>query len=145
MNLTSTLHSLPLFAADLESFFRGVGSEFSGNRAKLGWNDAGIMLTVVTVIVGLVFLLSRYLAKNEGVRLNSPSALLKELCQLHGLKFNERRALQKLAAVHRLEHPGRLFLEPERFAHAAEHPQLAAQAGVLADLRKRLFAGLEAP
>ncbi len=131
-----------LFAADLEAFFRGLGSEFSGKRAKLGWGDAGIMLSVVTVIVGLVFLLSRYIGKGEHEKLNNPQSLFKELCKVHGLGFGERRTLAKLAKVHKLEHPARLFLEPERFDNVSEHPQLAPQAGLIRELRQRLFVGL---
>lgn len=131
-----------LFAADLEAFFRGLGSEFSGKRAKLGWGDAGIMLSVVTVIVGLVFLLSRYFGKGDHETLNSPQSLFAELCKLHGLGFGERRTLTKLAKVHKLEHPARLFLEPERFDNVSDHPHLAPQAGMIRELRQRLFVGM---
>ncbi|MBL8829444.1 MAG: hypothetical protein JNM18_20865, partial [Planctomycetaceae bacterium] len=90
-----------------------------------------------------VFLLSRYIGKSDREKLNNPHSLFQELCKLHGLGFGERRLLAKLAKVHKLEHPARLFLEPERFDNVVEHPQLAPQAGVIRELRQRLFVGLK--
>ena len=142
MSFLAAWMNVTLFASDFEAFFRNVGSEFSGKRAKLGWNDAGIMLSVVTVVVGLVFLLSRHLAKTEHQSLNNPKALFRELCKLHGLRLAERRALAKLAKLHQLEHPARLFVEPERFDAMVEHPLLASHAGMIRNLRERLFVGM---
>lgn len=62
----------------------------------------------------------------------SPHELFCQLCEAHGLDRTQRRALCRLAQQQQLEHPGRLFLEPERF-EAGEGP-------VLAKIKERLFA-----
>lgn len=140
MNVSLAWCHFTLLATDLESFFRGLGSQFSGKRARVGWSDALIILGVIAVVGLAASLLSRYLAKTEHARLNSPRALFRELCRLHGLKFRERQAMRRLARFHRLAHPARLFLEPDRFGAALEHPLLQMHARQLSLIRERLFA-----
>ena len=131
--------SLP-WAVDLQRFVAGLGSEFRGSRAKLGWQDGVIAICTLAVIVLGIIALSRYLARYEQQRrTDNPWGLFHELCKAHQLDFASRWALRRLAKFHRLKHPALLFLEAQRFDDALEHPLLARDRGRLLQVRARLF------
>jgi len=144
MTLADALSMPVLFAIDIESLLRGLGSEFTGSRAKLGWQDGATIAGVIVAVVIVVFALTRYLRRHDRhQKSNHPGHLFLELCKTHGIDSRGRKALAKLAKFHRLEHPSRLFLEPERFDKSLNQPQLAPYAIKLTELRAMLFQDLQ--
>ncbi len=93
-----------------------MSNHFRGERARWGIDDYVVAALLVAAVAIAVWILSRQAALLERRRhTNSPRALFRQLCRAHGLKFGNRRLLWQLARYHRLEHPARLFVEPDRF------------------------------
>ncbi len=74
--------------------------------------------------------------------MNNPWALFRSLCKAHGLRRSSRRMLKQLAHWQRLEHPSRLFVEPERFETVNLSPTLQSQTSAIHALRDRIFGDL---
>ena len=105
-----------LLWADRGKLARSMGENFRGENAQLDIVDVWIGLGVVTVLAVVVLVLSQYVARRERARrCYSPHGLFNQLCQAHGLDRSACKALWRLARQDELEHPARLFLEPERF------------------------------
>lgn len=120
--------------------FSDLGRNFRDGGAGL---STGNLIFAVTVVVGVttsVWLLSRWLRIREERGFNNPRALFRELCQAHGLERTDRRLLKSLARAHRLDHPSRLFLEPDRFdVSARPGAETLAERARLESLRDRIF------
>jgi hypothetical protein len=128
-----------LLWADREKF-RQMGEGFRGEHAKIEMSEVLIALACLTAVIIALWLLSVYLARRERFRRTySPRGLFNDLCQAHGLDRTGRTALWRLAREQQLEHPARLFLEPERF----DEPSAAAdeQGQTYRQLKLKLFTG----
>lgn len=120
--------------------FRSLGSGFRGRRAQITSNDLWAFAAIVAACAGAALIFSRYISRQERAgRHHHPRALFRKLCQAHDLTWTERRLLLKLSQAHGLAHPGRLFIEPERFTISSLSPELARQADLVEELRERLF------
>lgn len=123
--------------------FRNLGAGFRGRSAQFGTSD---FLTVIAVLAALgigMYVLSRVLQRQElPQRSNSPRVLFRELCLAHDLDRNSRRFLRQIGRYQRLDHLGRLFLEPERFEPANLSPKLRKNQALLQTLRQKLFGDL---
>jgi hypothetical protein len=126
-----------LFAQD--SPLTHMGSHFRKGSENFTSQDMLILSTVVTVLAVSIWLLSRIFYGREPRALNSPRALFRELCRAHRLDSSSKRLLFDLARVHNLDHPARLFIEPERFAEPNLGPQLNSRRDELRALAERLF------
>lgn len=126
--------------------FRNLGASFRGRSAQFGASD---LLTVIAVLAALgagMYILSRMLQRQElPQRSNSPRVLFRELCMAHDLDRNSRRLLRQIGRYQRLDHLGRLFLEPERFEPANLSPKLRQNQALLQSLRQKLFSDLTIP
>ncbi len=122
----------------------GLGDGLRG-RAAGGERIEVILgfLVLGALIVG-VWAIMQVAALRKRRTLHSPRRLFQALCRAHGLSWSERRLLRKLACCHGLDHPARLFVEPERFAPAGLDAQLLPSAGRLERICERLFTGLPA-
>ena len=98
-----------------------------------------LLLCVVIALATTLWLASRRAGARERRGFNSPRALFGELCRGHGLKWENRRLLWRLARAQQLTHPTQLFLEPDRFDLANLGPDLAAQHEQFALLRDAIF------
>lgn len=136
-------HGLLIAQMDL---FRNLGAGFRGRSAQFGASD---FLTVIAVLAALgagMYILSRMLQRQElPQRSNSPRVLFRELCMAHELDRNSRRFLRQIGRYQRLDHLGRLFLEPERFEPANLSPKLRQNQALLQSLRQKLFSDLTLP
>ena len=125
-----------LLWADRDKFHQ-MGDNFRGEHAQVDTNEILIALLCLSCVVIALWLLSQYVARRErSKRLYSPWRLFKELCQAHGLDRSHRQALKRLARQQQLEHPARLFLEPERFEQAAS----TQERELYLQLKSKLFA-----
>ena len=99
-----------------EGGFSDLGSKLHGRRARWEISDILIWTAVLIAIVLGIWMLARIAARQDKAkRINNPWALFCSLARAHGLDRASRRMLKQLAQWQRLDHPGRLFVEPERF------------------------------
>jgi hypothetical protein len=127
-----------LLWGDRGKLARSMGENFRGENAQLDIVDVTIGLAIVTGLAMALLVLSKYVARRERARRTfSPRDLFKQLCQAHQLERSECKALWRLAQQDQLEHPARLFLEPERF----DRPGTAVDADreTYRRLRSKLF------
>lgn len=126
-----------LLWADREKF-RYLGEGFRGEHAQLeAWD---MLLGLICVLGGLLALwgLSKFVARRErAARVYSPDGLFRQLCKAHALDRASSRALMRLAVQEQLEHPARLFLEPERFDRSS--PLVDGQRPLYQQLQRRIF------
>jgi hypothetical protein len=121
-----------------------MGRNFKGEEAKLQLSDIVALAAIIGALVLAAWLLTRFLARHDRRRrFNSPGALFNSLCQVHELNAVERKLLLRHAREQALADPGRLFLEPSRFAgvHSGAHQD--SDTAELASLRDRLFGELQ--
>lgn len=131
---------LPALLAQL-SRSEELGRKFRGANARVGADDALMVLVLLTVGIGVLVLLSQLLKLQERDRpCNNPKKLFRKLCQLHGLDRKSRNLLWELATHQSLDHPARLFLEPARFNPENVGPTLSEHQAEFNTLRGRLFA-----
>ncbi|MCH8045567.1 MAG: hypothetical protein IID44_17795 [Planctomycetes bacterium] len=117
-----------------------MGSKLHGRRARWETSDMLIASAVMVAIVLGIWMLARIAARQDkGQRMNNPWALFRSLAKVHDLDRPSRRMLKQLAVWQRLEHPGRLFVEPERFETVNLSPDLQSQAPAVLALRNRIF------
>jgi len=113
-----------------------------GLRAKGEEGSAAAVLIAVAIGVALLalawFLLARFTDIGRS-RINSPRKLFAELCAAHQLDKPSCKLLKQVTRWQRLEHPARIFLEPERFDEVNLSPNLRASQPQLETLRARLF------
>ncbi len=122
-----------------QSRIADLGRNFRGAEARLTSGDLLIFAGIVVGAAALVLVLKRLAQGGPKRRCNSPSKLFRELCRLHGLDHGNRALLTRLAKQQQLDHPGRLFVESERFDLNKLGP-LSAEADRVSTLRLRLFA-----
>jgi hypothetical protein len=126
----------------LEPFAREI-------QQREGRIESGYFLTGLSVVAALalgVWLLARLLERCDGRRpTDSRWMLFVRLCGAHGLRWRERWLLWRIAREQRLDEPAWLFLDPRRLEAAAGGPFQGRSASQLEALRRRLFAGIDAP
>jgi hypothetical protein len=76
---------------------------------------------------------------------NSPRGLFLELCRAHKLSMTDRWLLRLMAETQRLEQPGLLFVEADRFRTAESCPRLDARTREIEQIRAKLFPPAEEP
>ena len=120
--------------------FQEMGRNFKGEEAKLQAGDIVAIAAILGALIMGCWLLTRFLARQDRRRrFNSPATLFNHLCDLHELDVTERKLLKTCAKDHGLADPGRLFLEPEWFNHAAHGPEHDWNRDQLTSLRDKLF------
>ncbi|MCA9248431.1 MAG: hypothetical protein KDA42_14995 [Planctomycetales bacterium] len=120
--------------AEASEHFRQTKSRFEIEDVIIG-----LVLLLVTAI-GLL-LLKKLLEQSERRKgYHHPGRLFEELIRAHKLNRRERALLRRLAAHERLDDPGRMFLEPERFDVSRIPDSLAKRRAEVFALRDRLFA-----
>jgi hypothetical protein len=134
----TTAQLQPLLAV-LEDPWRAMGGGLRGENVKIDVWDVVRVTLITAAVVGLVWVLARLTRSQRRRSYYNPRALFTSLCKAHGLDWNSRHLLSQLATAHRLEHPARLFLEPERFSVAGSGSALAAYQAELDRLRIKLF------
>ena len=129
-----------LMLAPGNTHWKSMGRSFRGRRAMLDSNDLSMMLLILTGIVLAVFLLSRFLSRQDRQKsYNSPRALFCSLTKAHELDRKSRRLLRQVARWQRLAHPARLFLEPWRFEPVNLSPPLRKRLDEIQALRDHIF------
>jgi len=123
--------------------FRNLGAGFRGKAAQFNTSDLITVVLVLAVLAVGMYILSRVLQRQElPQRSNSPRVLFRELCLAHDLDRGSRGLLRQIGRYQRLDHLGRLFLEPERFDSANLSPKLRQKQALLQALRQKLFGNL---
>lgn len=131
---------LPILLAQ-QGRIADMGRNFRGSNAQLTSNDL-LIVSVGFLAVACLLALLRWLAQGTPPRpVNSPRRLFRELCRLHGLDHGSRLLLLRLARYQKLDHPGRLFVAPERFEPGNLGP-LASKQQRYREIRERLFGAL---
>lgn len=117
--------------------FRPLGEGNPGESSPLELDGAVVGVIVLAVASVALWTIWQYVARKERARrAYSPQHLFRQLCQAHGLDRAERKVLGRLVEQQGLEHPGRVFLEPERFD--------GDSGPMLVKIKERLFAEVDA-
>lgn len=122
-----------------KSRFQHMNSRFSRPSGSFGFGDFVVMAAVFAGIALAIWLLAYSTRRLEQSRSYSPRGIFFGLCKAHKLSWGNRWLLWRLARAHRLKHPGRLFLEPERFESSKLPRGLKPHQKQLKALRARLF------
>lgn len=114
-----------------------------GRRFRRGGGGADspefiLLVSALVAIAVTAILVSRIIARRQEQGYESAPALFSELCRAHGLKWNSRRILRKLATFHGIT-PCQLFVEPDRFAIELQDSKLAKYTAELSQLKNQLF------
>ncbi len=121
--------------------WQDLGSDFRGRNARFETSDLVYGVLIVVGAIVAVIVLKLILARQEGRQgVNSPRRLFRTLCKAHRLDRRSRGLLRQVARWQRLDHPSRLFLEPDRFEVSQLSERLRARSTELQTLRDRLFA-----
>jgi hypothetical protein len=111
-------------------------------RSHSGRDDVLLGLLMAAALVAALWAASRLLGlRRRRHDYNSPRQLFRALCKAHHLTWSDRALLARVARHYRLQDPGRLFLEPQRWDEQALNPTFAMDLGRLRTLRKQLFEG----
>lgn len=97
---------------------------------------------LLTGVVLIVWLSSRWFQLREQRRTHSPASLFRELCRAHALPSSDRSLLLRLASHHRMPQPAVIFLSPQAFEAAQLPAAFSAQSEQIQRLRERLFASI---
>lgn len=136
----SILMRMVLCLAD-QAHWKRMGDAFSGDSAGLSANEILGLSAVVLgllLLVGTLKLIAQFADSKRTYQ--RPTWLFHQLCGAHRLNRRDRRALKNLAEHLELNQPALLFVKPEYFSSVDRFPDLEAEAGLLFDLRSRLFA-----
>ncbi len=90
----------------------------------------------VAILIGGAAFLYKWVSRRYA---NSPTGLLIELCQAHGLPWKQRLLLYQLARSRNLAQPAALFLDPELFDASGFTPKLKQRRSELEGVRDRIF------
>jgi len=124
---------------------RSMGAGFRGSHARFGMDEAITGLAILAGVVVATLLLTHLLTREERLRrTNDPWSLFRSLCRAHRLQRVQVRLLHRVARAQQVDHPARLFLEPERYQIGCDDPQFGRDRAMLAQIASRLFAGLDA-
>ena len=118
--------------SDLSKRFQAGGSEFPIGQIVT------LLVLLLIVVVGL-WKVAHVSAQREGRSHFSPRRLFQELCALHALDWPSRKLLRQLARANHLDHPARVFVEPQWFEAAQIPETLAPFRPQLTQLKSRLF------
>lgn len=94
------------------------------------------ILVVVSAILGGVALWRTWKQRQP---VDCPRHLFTELCARHELDWPSRRLLKQLSRAYELDHPARLFVEPQLFDAARLPEPLRPFQPQLAAIKSRLF------
>ncbi len=119
---------------------------FRGDRVRLDFGLIAGLLLGAAGLAAVIWFVSRLAGgRNRRSVSNSPAKLFMSLCRVHGLAWQDKWLLWRLARWQRLDDAARLFLEPEQFDLEGLSPDLGARTQRLKALRDRLFADLPRP
>jgi hypothetical protein len=139
MNAIFTSTLLAVYPAGLDCL---IADASGGARRQPAWLTPDNPL-IRWIVVGSLIALGLLAARLVYVSVNrwrlGPNGLFLGLCHAHKLRWSDRWLLWHLAGYYRMEDPGRVFVEPERFAPEGLPPHLAGRAARLAELRENLF------
>ena len=95
-----------------------------------------IVAAVIAVVCLAIYFGTRALQRR---RQYSHGGLFGGLCRVHGLNHRTKALLKKVASLHKLEYPARLFIEPKWLDPAALDGSLRSQAAEVTAVRNQLF------
>ena len=116
-----------------------MGRRFRRGGAGVEWSALLLPLGLIAVVIGIAWVVNRYLKLREQRMLDSSQGLFSELCQAHGLDWANQQLLRAVANAHRLSSPIQLFVEPERFDMQCLVKAFENRTAQLAALRGKLF------
>ncbi len=88
-----------------------LGERFREGEARLDLLEGLFALAGILIIVGVAWVLHRFVGRGKHRHKNSPRSLFNELCRAHHLGGGQKRILRDLASYHGLEHPALLFAD----------------------------------
>ena len=142
----TSFNSLASFCLDRCLFLAGqaqyvhMGRRFRRHGGGVGWTEILIPIALIACVVGIAWLVSRYLKLRERRKVDSPRALFAELCRAHGLDWPSQQLLYAIANAQRLPSPAQLFVEPDRFDIESLGRAFENRQTQIAALRSKLFA-----
>jgi len=121
-------------AGNMSSSFRNRSSanQFSGEQVLYGV----IGLLVAGVVVWAFVRLAGWMKRRI---LQSPQWLFWKLCAAHQLRWRHCLLLWRMARIHRLKDPARMFLEPELLMLPGSQLRLLGSAAAMVELEQILF------
>ena len=141
MNLNLSMTVVPLLA-EFDRFQAMRGRLKPG--ATVDYTSQILVMVVIALVIVAVVFAVRYFNAQRSKSIYAPLGLFQELCRVHRLDRGQQRLLRELATSLELEHPSRLFLEPQLFETVAHGDQFAIwqthqRRSQLDALRVRLF------
>lgn len=89
------------------------GRNFRAAEEGFAWGNVVLVVVVLAGIACGVAVVIRHLRQRGDENFRSPRLLFLQLCQAHNLDRADRKVLEQIARKYRLQHPARLFVEPE--------------------------------
>lgn len=126
-----------------QSQYAQMGQRFRPGGGGLDWNQLWLLIALVTCVVGIAWLVSRYLQYREQRNADNPHLLFRELCRAHGLDRHNQQLLRALAHAQRLPSPAHLFIRPDCFDVQHLGDGFESRQAYVAALRSQLFTDLD--
>ncbi len=134
--------NIPPFVLADRGMLREMGSGFRDRSEHFELIDLWPWIVGFVALVGALVALQRWLTRNDAQTFySSPRALMRSLCQTHGLSRADQRLLLLIARTRGIAAPACLFLDPAAFEVSDVGPiDLAHHAEAITALKARLFA-----
>ena len=115
-----------------------------GQRFRYGGSPVSttqlVLFAIGFVVLGVgIWVLSRYLNRNEEEACYCPKRMFQALCRHHQLDRADARLLRGVAQHYQLKHGGRVFLEVQFLTNAQQVSAFASNKRQLQSLIKKLF------
>ena len=142
----TSLSSTAIFCVERCLFLAGeahyihMGRRFRRRGSSIEWTDLLLPIAVVVCVVGIAWLVSRYLKFRAARNAVSPQALFAELCHAHGVDWPNQQLLRAIATANRLPSLAQLFVEPEHFDVERLGTAFESRKEQVAALHSKLFA-----
>ncbi|HUE72192.1 MAG TPA: hypothetical protein VMP01_15010 [Pirellulaceae bacterium] len=123
-----------------------VGPTSSPGTSKLPLLDlpaVALCIGAIALVLLAAMIVSGLLSASARRETNHPRRLLCELCEAHGFRRRQQRALISAATTLGVQQPARFFLERSLLDQAAGHPKLSARRSDLLEIAGELFGPTE--
>jgi hypothetical protein len=89
------------------------GRNFRAAEEGFQWANVVLVVLILAGIAAALAVVIRHFRQRGDENFRSPRLLFLQLCQAHNLDRSDRKVLEQIARKYRLQHPARLFVEPE--------------------------------
>jgi hypothetical protein len=117
------IHSCLTLLADIDRFQAMRGALKPGKAVD--YTSQILWILVIVAAISVAALVVRMLSRRKRQTAYDPLGLFRELSKAHSLDRQQEGMLREVAQSLELEHPSRLFLEPNLFEQVLQEPRFA--------------------